>query len=100
MIELETLLNSKEKALKLAEILKGVAHPLRLRIITALIIENRNVTQLSELLETRQSLVSQHLAVLRMLGLISADRSGGTATYFIVETGLKSLVNCLLTCKR
>ena len=49
---------------------------------------------MAELLNERQAAVSQHLAPLRMLGLVAVDRTGGTATYSLKEPLLRSLVNC------
>ena len=88
-----------ERAQQLAEMLKAVAHPVRLRSIAALCESPQTVTQLCERLDVRQSLVSQHLAVLRMVGLVHADRNGGRATYSIKEQGLRSLIACVTDCK-
>ena len=89
-----------ERATELADILKGVAHPLRLRIVSLLCEQEHTVTELTEKLGARQSLVSQHLAPLRMLGLVQVDRSGGRATYSLAEPRLRTLVDCLLGCRR
>ena len=89
-----------QRAEELSEILKGVAHPLRLRIIMMLCERKHTVTELTDGLEAKQSLVSQHLAPLRMLGLVSVDRTGGHATYSLAEPNLRKLVDCLSTCGR
>lgn len=88
-----------ERAQQLAEMLKAVAHPVRLRSIVALCEDPQTVTQLCERLDVRQSLVSQHLAVLRMVGLVHVDRNGGRATYSIKEQGLRNLISCVTDCK-
>ena len=88
-----------ERAQQLAEMLKAVAHPLRLRSIAALCENPLTVTQLCQRLEVRQSLVSQHLAVLRMVGLVHVDRNGGHATYSIKEQGLRNLIACVTDCR-
>ncbi len=93
------IVNEPGRADRLAEVLKALAHPLRLRLVAALCLEERNVAQLCALLDARQALVSQHLSVLRMVGLLSADRSGGTATYSIMEPNLRNLVACLTGCQ-
>jgi ArsR family transcriptional regulator, virulence genes transcriptional regulator len=84
----------------LAEILKGLGHPIRLKIVGYLCERDHGVTELTELLGLKQSLVSQHLGVLRMLGLVRADRTGGTATYSLARPGLVKLVQCLGNCSR
>jgi ArsR family transcriptional regulator len=87
------------RAERLAEILKGIAHPLRLRLVAALCQGDHNVTDLTEMLGVRQAAVSQHLAPLRLLGLVSVDRTGGKATYSLAEPHLRNLVDCLLGCR-
>jgi DNA-binding transcriptional ArsR family regulator len=99
MSQAAKILQEEDFANRLAEVLKALAHPLRLRLVAALCQEDRNVQQLCTLLDVRQSLVSQHLSVLRMVGLLSADRSGGTATYTLKEPNLRNLVACLTGCK-
>ncbi len=89
-----------ERAQQLAEMLKAVAHPLRLRSIAALCEDPQTVSQLCQRLDVRQSLVSQHLAVLRMVGLVHVDRTGGRATYSIKEQGLRNLIACVTDCKK
>ncbi|MBM4353165.1 MAG: helix-turn-helix transcriptional regulator [Deltaproteobacteria bacterium] len=89
----------EERAERLAEVLKGIAHPLRLRLVAALCKGDHTVTDLTEKLGVRQSAVSQHLAPLRLLGLVSVDRTGGKATYSLAEPHLRNLVDCLLGCR-
>lgn len=89
----------EDRAEKLAEVLRGMAHPLRLRMVAALCESDRTVTDLTAMLGVRQSAVSQHLAPLRLLGLVSVDRTGGKATYSLAEPHLRTLVDCLLGCR-
>lgn len=100
MAQAAIIIDDMARAEQLAEVLKAVAHPLRLRLVAALCEDPRNVTDLCERLGARQTLVSQHLAVLRMSGLVSVDRTGGRSTYSIKEPGLRNLVACLTDCKR
>ena len=90
---------TNEKAPILSEILKGLAHPLRLQIISVLCDGDLCVNELCETLSVRQSQVSQHLAPLRHLGLVAVDRTGGKATYSLAEPQLKQLVTCLSSCE-
>lgn len=59
-----------------AEKWKALGDPARWRIFCALATGPRSVTDLCEELDTYQSQVSGHLAVLRQAGLVSAVRSG------------------------
>lgn len=84
---------------ELAAVLKGLGHPIRLRLVMLLCTDELTVTELVDRLGVRQSLVSQHLSVLRMLGLLQADRTGGTATYSLREEGLRNMMQCLGACR-
>jgi len=83
-----------------AEVLKAVAHPLRLRIVAMLCEGEENVTALSEKLGASQAIVSQQLRILRSHGLVAANRDGGYATYRLVERNLRGLVRCMEKCER
>jgi DNA-binding transcriptional ArsR family regulator len=78
--------------------MKGLAHPTRLRIVSRLCRADATVTELCNELGVGQSLVSQHLSPLRMLGLVRVDRAGGKASYSLAEPRLRSLVDCLASC--
>lgn len=100
MAEKGNIVKDVELARRLAEVLKALAHPLRLRLVASLCREPQTVGALCAELDVRQSMVSQHLAVLRMVGLVEADRGGGTATYSIREPGLQRLIACLADCNK
>jgi DNA-binding transcriptional ArsR family regulator len=55
---------------------RALGDPARWRIFSLLATGPRSVTELCEELDTYQSQVSGHLAVLRRAGLVTADRSG------------------------
>lgn len=87
------------RAADLAEILKGVAHPLRLRIVAILCQGECHVNALAERLGVAQALVSQHLSTLRLLGLVASRRQQGLAMYRIAEERLHNLVECVDGCR-
>jgi DNA-binding transcriptional ArsR family regulator len=66
---------------KQAELLKALAHPMRLRILDILGQEESCVCHLTAVLEQRQPYVSQHLMLLREAGLV-LDRKEGTIVYY------------------
>ena len=88
------------RAAHLAEVLKAVAHPLRLRIVAILVEGDANVTELAEKLGATQPIVSQQLRILRGHGLVAADRRDGFTTYRLVERNLEGLVACMERCGR
>ena len=87
-------------ATHVAEVLKAVAHPLRLRIVAMLCEREENVTALSEKLGASQAIVSQQLRILRGHGLVAVNRAGGFAEYRLVEPNLRGLVRCMEKCER
>ncbi len=86
------------RAVRVAEVLKAVAHPLRLRIVAILVVGEANVTTLADALEVPQAIVSQQLRILRSHRLVAAKREGGFATYRLVEQNLRGLVRCMEKC--
>jgi DNA-binding transcriptional ArsR family regulator len=64
-----------------AELLKALAHPVRLRILEILAQEESCVCHLTAVLKQRQPYVSQHLMLLREVGLV-VDRKEGTIVYY------------------
>ncbi|HET9451689.1 MAG TPA: metalloregulator ArsR/SmtB family transcription factor [Aggregicoccus sp.] len=71
-----------------AQVLKAMAHPVRLCILQGLLGEGeRNVGELQCSLGAPQSTVSQHLGKLRSAGLLCARRQG-TEVYYRLATPL------------
>ena len=82
----------------LADVLKALANPARLRIVAALCEGSENVGALAGRLGLEPAIVSQQLRILRMSGLVEASRSEGFAIYALAEPRLKELVRCLEKC--
>lgn len=82
-----------------AEMLKAVAHPLRLRILVALCEEEHHVNELAQRLDMPQSIISQQLRILRMKSLVAATRENGYAYYQITQPHLRDLLECLADCQ-
>ena len=76
----------KMEVLKLqAELCKSLSEPKRLHIIQELRKGERSVSELTEILGLKQSNTSQHLAVLRKIGVITPRREGSTVYYKLVN---------------
>jgi DNA-binding transcriptional ArsR family regulator len=88
------------RATEVADILKAVAHPLRLRIVAILCAEEISVNALAARLGASQAIVSQQLGILRMHRLVAAARQNGHATYRLLEPRLRDLVRCVEGCAR
>ncbi len=81
---------------KKAELLKALAHPVRLCIVHGLLENECNVSKIKNCLELPQSTVSQHLAVLKSRGIIEGRRKGTEICYRVVSKEARDLVNILL----
>jgi len=92
------LKDDRKRAEQCVEILKAVAHPLRLRIVAVLCDGDQHVNGLCEQLAAPQSVVSQQLRILRMRQLVSATRRAGFAWYSLAEPRLVDLVCCVEGC--
>ncbi len=78
-----------------AELLKVLAHPVRLCIVKGLMNKECNVSYMQECLQLPQSTVSQQLGILRSRGIIKGTRNGLEVSYSIVNEDVKKLVNFL-----
>ena len=93
-----SLPDAPDRAEHCSEVLKAVAHPLRLRIVAILCDGDAHVNALAERLGVSQAIVSQQLRILRMRGLVGAAREGGFARYSLLEPQLRDLVSCVERC--
>lgn len=86
--------------IEMAEILKVLAHPVRLCIIINLLKQGEsNVTNMQECIKIPQSTLSQHLQRLRSAKLIEGKRTGLEVNYQIIDEGVAQLVRDLLVIK-
>ncbi|GMR64549.1 MULTISPECIES: metalloregulator ArsR/SmtB family transcription factor [Bacillus] len=77
------------------EVLKVMAHPVRLKIVNELMHHQLcNVTQLIEILRLPQSTVSQHLSKLRGT-VLRAERRGLEMHYYIDNAKARQIVGIL-----
>ena len=87
-----------EKVEKAAEILKSVAHPLRLRIIELLESREMAVGELQELLGISQSLTSQQLSLMKARGILKSRKNGKQVYYYVDRPEVIQVINCLRKC--
>src|SRR5581483_1020261 len=78
-----------------SELLKALSNRHRLLIICQLIDGERSVGELAELLNLRDSTVSQHLALLRKDGLVSARRDAQSIFYSIASEPAREVLKTL-----
>ncbi|KNF07723.1 putative transcriptional repressor PagR [Gottschalkia purinilytica] len=82
---------------EVAEILKAIAHPVRLCIVNGLLEKGKcNVSYMQECLDTPQSTISQHLQKLRSAGIIKGNRNGLEVYYTISNESVAKLIRELV----
>jgi ArsR family transcriptional regulator len=80
-----------------AELLKVLAHPVRLCIVKGLLAKGQcNVTYMQNCLDMPQSTISQHLQKLRSAGIIEGERTGLEVNYRVCDERVEKLVNMLI----
>jgi len=90
----KTLLE-REKVERAAEILKSVAHPLRLRIIELLEAREMAVGELQEILGVSQSLTSQQLSLMKARGILKSRKNGKQVYYYVDRPEVTQVIHCL-----
>ncbi len=79
-----------------ARLLKAMAHPVRLCILTGLVRTGGcHVTHMTECLGLPQSTISQHLQTLRHAGIIEGERQGLSITYKVIHPMVPILLESL-----
>ena len=75
---------SHDKLQVSSEILRALAHPLRMRILEFIDQNDEiNVNKIYNTLNLEQSITSQHLRILRLAGLVNTTREGKFIHYSI-----------------
>jgi ArsR family transcriptional regulator len=83
----------KEFCKDYARLFKALANPIRLEIICQLLCsEERCVKDLTEALGRKQANISQHLAILRNLGVVDFTRRENTVCYHFKDSRLRALL--------
>jgi len=88
-------MEGKLKFIQKSELLKALAHPIRLCIVKGLIEKEGNVTNIQECLDLPQSTVSQHLFKLKVAGIIKGERNGLEISYQVINKDVKMIINIL-----
>jgi DNA-binding transcriptional ArsR family regulator len=91
-VDPEALSGAAEQA---SDFLKSLANPVRLRILCLLVQGEATVGDITEKLGARQSLISQHLALLRKDGMVRPRRDGQTIYYALADKRAERLIEVL-----
>lgn len=98
-VDAEGMVKQAEAA---ASFLKALSHEGRLMILCHLTTGEKSVTELENLLESRQAAVSQQLARLRLEGLVSCRRDGKAIYYSIADDRVRLMIDLVyeMFCKQ
>lgn len=84
-----------EQLERAADILKAVAHPVRLQIIDALEGGEKSVSELCRRLGAQQPYTSQQLNFMKNKGILSSRRSGNQVYYAIANLNVVKIIHCV-----
>jgi len=85
-----------EQTERAAEILRALAHPVRVEIVRLLGDGELCVKRIEEILGVPQPSVSQHLARLRYAGIIESERRGHLVCYRLCHDGAAEAVDAIV----
>lgn len=78
-----------------AEVLKAVAHPVRLHIIDVLEDGPRTVSDLCQILGTPQPYMSLQLNQMKSKGILGSRRAGNQVYYAIANPSVVKVIHCI-----
>ncbi len=78
-----------------AEVLKAVAHPVRLQIVELLQAKEMCVGDIAEALGGKQAITSQQLNMMKAKGVLSHRRDGARVYYRIENKNVIKLLHCI-----
>lgn len=88
-----------EAVLQAAEMLRTLAHPMRLRIVDVLnATGGMPVGGIADHLGIAQAAMSQHLNHMRRVGLIQSERRGKEVWYSMADRRPIALLDCICNC--
>jgi ArsR family transcriptional regulator len=91
MIEVMT----SETAEHVAEVLKAIAHPVRLQIVALLEKREMCVNEIVEALGAKHAITSQQLNMMKAKGVVSCRREGGKSYYRTENLNVVKLLHCV-----
>jgi len=83
----------------MSDVLKAVAHPLRIGIVDVLLKnEELSVNSISKLLGIDQPEASRQLKTLKQAGLIQVRKKATSRYYSVVDKNISQLLSCVENC--
>ncbi len=88
-----------EQLERAASMLKAIAHPMRIAILSHLEEGKRlTVTEIHQILDIEQSTTSHHLGILKDKGVLISQREGKNTYYSLKHNSLQNIVECVSKC--
>ena len=85
--------NNSREVNEIAEVLKVMGHPIRLRILLKLTEQCCCVGEIWDYLQLPQAVVSQHLKILKDRGVLESRREGARVCYLINDSMIRDLLS-------
>ncbi|WP_297614115.1 metalloregulator ArsR/SmtB family transcription factor [uncultured Roseicyclus sp.] len=82
----------RDNAQTASDFLKAISHEGRLMILCSLANGEKSVTEIEEMLSSRQAAVSQQLSRLRLEGLVTARRDGKQIYYSLTDDRARMII--------
>jgi ArsR family transcriptional regulator len=89
------LFSDRERATRIADVIRALGHPVRLCIAARLCSGEAYVGELARELSAPQTVISQQLRILRMHGLVAVSRTNSHAYYRLAEPRLRDFIGCV-----
>jgi DNA-binding transcriptional ArsR family regulator len=88
-----------EQVEKSANMLKAIAHPIRIAILSHLDEDKQlSVKEIHKLMGIEQSAASHHLGILKDRGILLSRREGKNIYYYIKDKNISCIVDCIGQC--
>lgn len=75
-----------------AKFFRALGSPIRLRILKTIVGDEKNVSELVEIMRSPQGRVSSHLACLRWCGFVSTRKEGRSVYYRVADPRVRRLI--------
>ena len=90
-----------EKLQQAAEMMKAIAHPVRIRIIELLEKHNKlNVGEFMEALGEEQAVISHHLIRMKDRGVLVSEKEGKHRIYALAKPQITGIIHCIAKCQK
>lgn len=89
---LDIVLPSEQQVQAAAEIYRMLGDPTRIRLLSALVQGEQSVTCLAEIIGAQAPAISQHLAKLRLAGIVRQRRDGNFIFYTLTDVHASRLL--------